>query len=319
MQYCQPFYIYIPHIYIDDITQLATATPNTHIGGHKTFLQSPAKESKSKIRLGQEYQASLSNLGDLESECNGELLWDPNKISEQDVEQLYGRVTKKWNLNDRSKMDVFSKLHEFDYNIDKTLNYYENISTIRNYPEDDWTECDKFLFDASVQSNIYNKDFFEMQHLFKRRTIGELVEFYHWWKKHQPKSCEDLMESTKKDQKTLEKNKESKRIRRRPTRFNSVSRNYKELHSDHLMFYEVSVDGEMDWHELHKIKKRKNKSLPKTEMEEIKKNDNVNPQSEIQIELSKEKERIESILVTDETLYDGQNDFEDVISGFLDL
>lgn len=177
-------------------TPATTTTPNTANNGNKTSASStsssstsssnitdlPENTSTSKIKVGNDYQANLSE-------------YDLRKIKtpRQDLEV---RETPIWmpaeKLNDEQIDSYINEaLSNHSYNIEQALaflfwnkhNTTKSLNEMKKYvpKPDEWTQEEKILFEQAYAFN--GKNFSKIRQILPDKSQGTLVTYYYNWKK----------------------------------------------------------------------------------------------------------------------------------------
>uniref|UniRef100_A0A0N5AI46 Mesoderm induction early response protein 1 n=1 Tax=Syphacia muris TaxID=451379 RepID=A0A0N5AI46_9BILA len=146
------------------------------------------------IREGPAYQASVPDLPSYETlysgQERGDLLWSPNeKMTEERINFYLMEFYKlAFKSSESSKTaDLSRALMDAEYNVEKALVQYPypkvNAPKL-SAPSDPikWTEQECQLFEDGLRS--CGKNFSTIQSTkLPHRTVGELVNFYYFWKK----------------------------------------------------------------------------------------------------------------------------------------
>uniref|UniRef100_A0A0N5B805 Mesoderm induction early response protein 1 n=1 Tax=Strongyloides papillosus TaxID=174720 RepID=A0A0N5B805_STREA len=159
------------------------------------------------LQIGERYQAVIPNYNPSKnsrkrkasssennwSEDRGPKLWVPtNKISDDEVDKYVEEATKLLN-GDKTyrEEDLLYLLFKSNYETKLALSLIPHALEHVNLPiktipptgiSKPFTECEINTFETAIR--IYGKNFFSIQaNTMHNRTVGELVQFYYFWKK----------------------------------------------------------------------------------------------------------------------------------------
>ncbi|XP_078525348.1 mesoderm induction early response protein 2 [Lissotriton helveticus] len=158
----------------------------------------PSNDYKKEIMVGPQYQVALpplhiDPLSEQGSEAEDLLLWDPNILPEQEVEEfLYRAAKRKWDevCNDslpegeavKDNEQALYELVKCNFNTEEALRRLRfNVKVI----QDElcaWSGEERRNFEHGFR--VHGKNFHLIQaNKVRTRSVGECVEYYYTWKK----------------------------------------------------------------------------------------------------------------------------------------
>nr|XP_060641122.1 mesoderm induction early response protein 2 isoform X2 [Anolis sagrei ordinatus] len=158
----------------------------------------PRNDCKKEIMVGPQYQAAVPLLNLYQHsekvyENEDQLLWDPNILPEQDVEEfLFRAIKRRWdgvsNVNlveGEAVKDNEQALYELvkcNFNAEEALRRLRfNVKVIRD-ELCAWSEEECRNFEHGFR--VHGKNFHLIQaNKVRTRSVGECVEYYYMWKK----------------------------------------------------------------------------------------------------------------------------------------
>ncbi|XP_062967405.1 mesoderm induction early response protein 2 isoform X2 [Cynocephalus volans] len=172
--------------------------PNSSASSDTEEDSLPANKCKKEIMVGPQFQADLSNLhwsrhGEKIYENEDQLLWDPNVLPEQEVEEFQYRAVKRhWHEMTGPQLpageavkDSEQALYELvkcNFNAEEALRRLRfNVKVMRD-GLCAWSEEECRNFEHGFR--VHGKNFHLIQaNKVRTRSVGECVEYYYLWKK----------------------------------------------------------------------------------------------------------------------------------------
>lgn len=157
------------------------------------------EEWKKTIMVGSDYQAwvpeGLSKYDDaLPYENEDKLLWNPSRLSEDDIESYLVRAQEAvvnnaqgvhaipLGVHTRDDEQAMFLLLQCGYNIEEALRRRKMNVVLPTDTMSLWSEEECRNFENGLRT--FGKDFRQIQqHKVRTRSVGELVQFYYLWKK----------------------------------------------------------------------------------------------------------------------------------------